>query len=109
MSLPRGPDEIRDSGLGESPNPGLHPGYECQLVARMKSGGWPSPAPNPGLHPGYECGSHAIASISALDVDTAPNTPPCIVTIFSAARWLPRSVAPVQSDKMRHSKPRSLA
>ena len=41
------------------------------------------------------------------DVAWAPNTPPCIVTIFSAASWLPRSVAAVQSDSSRHSKPRS--
>ena len=30
-----------------------------------------------------------IASIMAVESATAPNTPPCIVTIFSAARWLP--------------------
>jgi hypothetical protein len=39
----------------------------------------------------------------------APNTPPCMVTIFSAAWWLPGSVAPVQSVSSRHSYPRSLA
>ena len=27
-----------------------------------------------------------IASITAVELPTAPNTPPCIVTIFSAAR-----------------------
>ena len=42
-------------------------------------------------------------------VATAPNTPPCILTILSAASWLPRSVAPQQSSSSRHSKPRSLA
>ena len=40
---------------------------------------------------------------------TAPNTPPCILTIFTAAAWLPGSVAPQQSSSSRHSKPRSLA
>ena len=39
------------------------------------------------------------ASLSA----TAPNTPPCIVTILHAASWLPGSVAPVQSVSSRHS------
>ena len=34
---------------------------------------------------------------------TAPKTPPCIVTIFSAASWLAGSVAPVQSLRIRHS------
>src|SRR5258708_25968268 len=53
--------------------------------------------------------AHDIASITAVELATAPNTPPCISTIFSAARWLPLSVAPVQSSKIRHSKPRSLA
>ena len=28
---------------------------------------------------------HAIASITAVELATAPNTPPCISTIFSAA------------------------
>ncbi len=41
--------------------------------------------------------------------DTAPKTPPCIVTILSAASWLPRSVAPQQSARTRHSNPRSFA
>ena len=40
---------------------------------------------------------------------TAPNTPPCILIMCSAAAWLPASVAPQQSDSSRHSKPRSLA
>src|SRR5690242_1537627 len=54
-------------------------------------------------------GVHATASITAAELATAPNTPPCISTILSAARWLPMSVAPVQSSRIRHSKPRSLA
>ena len=36
--------------------------------------------------------------MTAVESATAPNTPPCISTILSAARWLPLSVAPVQSD-----------
>ncbi len=50
--------------------------------------------------------SHAAApsaSSTACDEETAPNTPPCIVTIRSAASWLARSVAPVQSSRIRHS------
>src|SRR3954453_5489099 len=43
------------------------------------------------------------ASTTAADRDTAPNTPPCIFTILIAARWLPRSVAPVQSSSSTHS------
>src|SRR6185369_16045932 len=50
-----------------------------------------------------------MAFSSFFESATAPNTPPCIVTILSAARWLPRSVAAVQSERTRHSKPRSLA
>ena len=49
------------------------------------------------------------ASTQRVEFDTAPNTPPCILTILSAARWLPWSVAPQQSSSSRHSKPRSLA
>src|SRR5687768_12966997 len=52
---------------------------------------------------------HAIASSTAAEAACAPNTPPCIVIIFNAASWLPWSVAAVQSDSARHSKPRSLA
>src|SRR5262245_52947481 len=52
---------------------------------------------------------HAIASISAGEVATAPNTPPCILIILIAWSWLPLSVAPQQSSSSRHSKPRSLA
>ena len=37
------------------------------------------------------------AASRAAEGATAPKTPPCIVTIFSAASWLPGSVAPVQS------------
>ena len=40
---------------------------------------------------------------------TAPKTPPCMHTLLSVAWWLPRSVAPVPSRRMRHSKPRSFA
>src|ERR1700728_4667262 len=32
---------------------------------------------------------HARAASNAALEATAPNTPPCILTIFSAARWLP--------------------
>ena len=49
------------------------------------------------------------ASITCLESDTAPNTPPCIWIILKAAAWLPGSVAPVQSVSITHSKPRSLA
>ena len=38
-----------------------------------------------------------------VDVATAPKTPPCIVTMCRAASWLAGSVAPVQSDRIRHS------
>ena len=44
----------------------------------------------------------SAASTSAEEA-TAPNTPPCIVTIFSAASWFAGSVAPVQSLRIRHS------
>src|SRR5258707_4603349 len=53
--------------------------------------------------------THDMASMMAAELPTAPNTPPCISTLLSAARWLPLSVAPVQSSRIRHSKPRSLA
>src|SRR5882762_8592316 len=52
---------------------------------------------------------HESASTKASDVATAPNTPPCILTILIAAWWFPYSVAPQQSSSRRHSKPRSLA
>src|SRR6201981_3773699 len=52
---------------------------------------------------------HAIAPIRSEDVVTAPNTPPCILIIFSACSWLLLSVAPQQSSISTHSKPRSLA
>src|SRR5262245_30193133 len=48
-------------------------------------------------------------SSKAADGAMAPKTPPCIVTILIAARWLPGSVAPAQSSRRRHSKPRSFA
>src|SRR5438874_8240628 len=32
---------------------------------------------------------HGSASMSMVDVATAPNTPPCILIILIAARWLP--------------------
>ena len=38
----------------------------------------------------------AVAAISDAESATQPKTPPCIVTIFSAAEWLPGSVAPVR-------------
>ena len=45
----------------------------------------------------------ASTSSSAFEVEMAPKTPFCIVTIFSAAAWLPASVAAQQSPRMRHS------
>src|SRR5262249_41050164 len=51
----------------------------------------------------------ASAASRSAELVTAPNTPFCIVTILTAASWLPRSVAPQQSARSRHSKPRSLA
>jgi hypothetical protein len=56
-----------------------------------------------------DAGVDASVASKACDVACAPNTPPCMVIIFSAARWLPWSVAAVQSDSSRHSKPRSFA
>jgi hypothetical protein len=47
--------------------------------------------------------------VKSAEVATAPNTPPCILTILIAAAWLPASVAPQQSSSSRHSKPRSFA
>ena len=52
------------------------------------------------LKPAAAAGS--AASTDAL-VATAPNTPPCMSTIRSAASWLAGSVAAVQSDSTRHS------
>src|SRR5580700_11822125 len=52
---------------------------------------------------------HAMALMNSRETATAPKTPPCILTMLIAARWLPASVAPVQSDKSKHSNPRSLA
>ena len=49
------------------------------------------------------------APIIASEVATAPNTPPCILIIFSAWSWLLLSVAAQQSSISTHSKPRSLA
>ena len=49
---------------------------------------------------------HAQASVAAItssEVATQPKTPPCMVTMCSAAAWLPGSVAPVQSLRIRHS------
>jgi len=43
------------------------------------------------------------------DGATAPNTPPCMVIVFTARLMVARSVAPQQSSSNRHSKPRSLA
>src|SRR5260221_300751 len=53
--------------------------------------------------------AHGSRSTTEAERAMAPNTPPCIVTILIAARWLPSSVAPQQSSISRHSKPRSLA
>src|SRR3979490_2691918 len=52
---------------------------------------------------------HDTAPMNAADVATAPNTPPCILIIFSAWSWLLLSVAAQQSSISTHSKPRSLA
>ncbi len=41
------------------------------------------------LERGRADGGHGIASMKGFDEPTAPNTPPCIVTILIAARWLP--------------------
>src|SRR5690606_24471934 len=54
-------------------------------------------------------GAHAIAPMKDLESETAPNTPPCILIILMAWSWLLLSVAPQQSSRSRHSKPRSLA
>src|ERR1700722_15289080 len=59
--------------------------------------------------PSAQTRAHGSAATSAAERDTAPNTPPCILTILIAARWLPWSVAPQQSSSSKHSKPRSLA
>lgn len=43
-------------------------------------------------------GRNFLSAVSTLaESATAPNTPPCIVTILMAAAWLPVSVAAVQS------------
>ena len=52
---------------------------------------------------GHRAAPNVVASITASAVATHPNTPPCMVTMCSAARWLPGSVAPVQSERTRHS------
>src|SRR6185437_8573788 len=49
------------------------------------------------------CDGHEIPSTKAWELDTAPKTPFCILTIFTAASWLPRSVAAQQSSKSKHS------
>src|ERR1700722_16850067 len=59
--------------------------------------------------PSAQTRAHGSAATSAAERDAAPNTPPCILTILIAAKWLPWSVAPQQSSSSRHSKPRSLA
>ena len=59
---------------------------------------------------GYGCGrngSHeslqVVAAMTDVESATQPKTPPCMVTMCSAASWLAGSVAPVQSDRIRHS------
>src|SRR5205085_8448696 len=52
---------------------------------------------------------HDNAPIRSAEFATAPNTPPCILIIFSAWSWLLLSVAAQQSSISTHSKPRSLA
>ena len=54
-------------------------------------------------------GDEFSARIRSPELDTVPNTPPCILIILMAARWFPLSVAPQQSSSSTHSKPRSLA
>src|SRR5262249_6886877 len=49
------------------------------------------------------CSAHTSPVSSAVDGATAPKTPPCMVIILIAASWLPRSVAPQQSVRSRHS------
>ena len=44
-----------------------------------------------------------MALMKAAESLTAPKTPPCILIMLRAARWLPWSVAPVQSESRRHS------
>ncbi len=62
-----------------------------------------------GLDGGSDNGSdfvshnHVIPATKLLESDTAPNTPFCIVTIFTAALWLPGSVAAQQSSSSTHS------
>ena len=51
----------------------------------------------------HDASSQVVASMTDVESDTQPNTPPCMVTMCSAAAWLPGSVAPVQSDRIRHS------
>ncbi len=46
---------------------------------------------------------HDSVSSSAREVVTAPKTPFCILTILSAAAWLPASVAAQQSSRSTHS------
>ncbi len=52
------------------------------------------------LGPGH---ADPSAASRAEDGAIAPNTPPCMVIIFSAASWLSGSVAAVQSVSSRHS------
>ena len=42
-------------------------------------------------------GSPVVAEMTAVEVDTAPKTPPCMVTMCRAASWLAGSVAPVRT------------
>ena len=46
---------------------------------------------------------HGSASRKVADVATAPNTPPCILIMSSAARWFSTLVAAQQSSSSRHS------
>ena len=46
---------------------------------------------------------NSVAAITSSEVETQPKTPPCMVTMASAAVWLAGSVAPVQSLRIRHS------
>ena len=50
-----------------------------------------------------ERGVHDSTLSKSVERATAPKTPPCILTILTAASWLPRSVAPQQSSSSRHS------
>jgi len=57
--------------------------FRGALAAEQEEGHYPVPP--------------SMAAISAADVDTAPNTPPCFLIIEIAASWFRGSVAAQQS------------